>query len=256
MEVKTGREKHCLCRMADEELLFVSMALGKIHAFFADPSCPWAGWLSQNNFFRAPPHQLTLQARYTKLQQAVAALRCYVALRPDAVVGKEPVKEWFAGFLHAFRETRVVYRNACQDITVLILAFLGMIYTDALKHTSFGKRYAASFDSAVSRVEAELPADEAGEAWALLWKPMVLRLVRDYPFRTITGERFLLGTASLGEYAMVDLCARAFRHVLDTWDVMHDLAIPRVRRVLAVFAYEMVPLYEQKRYLLTPLFDQ
>jgi hypothetical protein len=190
------------------------------------------------------------------LQHAVAALGCYVALRPDAVVRKEPVKEWFTGFLHAFHETRVVYRNACQDITVLILAFLGMIYADALGHATFGKRYAASFDVAVSRVQAELPTDEAGEAWVHLWNPMVLRLVRDYPFRTLTGERFLLGTATLGEYAMVDLCARAFRHVLMTWDVMHGLALPRVRRILAVFAYDMVPLYEQKRYLLTPLFDQ
>jgi hypothetical protein len=245
--------KHTLCQMADGELALLEMRITKVREMLAAPGAPWLSLISPLLPHTPVPGRHTIQARYTLLVERVSTLRCYAMMRKSDKIGEEGALEWLSGFMRAFRGTSVLYRNLCQDVTVLIMAFIVLIRKDALLHTSLGERYAHSFDEALARLRFELAGDDDG-AWDHLWAPKLAGYVDAYPFHGRSGECLLIGITTLGEAGAVLQCAAAFRCVLWKWDESHGLDLPRVQRILDAFAYAMEPLYERKRYVLSPLF--
>jgi hypothetical protein len=264
---KTAQDKHCLCLMADTELVLLRRAIRSIWRLFLQHDHGWMGFLSPLPLFRpAAVAHLQIHARYEAMNHRVASVKCYIALKAQTPGGltnvpmpKDDGAQWLSGFLQEYRNMSVDYHAVCREVVLVSLAFLMMIKMDTAKHALFAAHYGPSINEAFVRLMVELIGDEDPKVehstWKQLWAPKLEWMMDSHPYLCpLTGERFIMGVASLSERGVVEACAAAFRCVLKNWDTTHGLVLPRVRTILEAFAFGMEPLYEQGCTQLTHLF--
>jgi hypothetical protein len=283
--------KHMLLKQADTDLAFLANRIDKIRNIIHTCKFELMGYSPMDSEGNLVPtlesirgHDL-IQTRFDEMTRRVACVKCYIGLHSEATLGDIPEPgynghKWLKGFLQTFRGMKRDFEALRADIIYQTLILVYIVAADTSKNVAFDGMYAKTFSMALWIIRDSIPSTDDTFAYdpefIHLYKkshdgrtPSMdnLEQVRyeyskyicsistlEYSLRSYM-QRFFPGAESLSIVSLVGFVAELFRINLIRWDRTHGVNIPRVRRVLEVFSYEMEPEFHRGNYNLTVLFN-
>jgi|SRR5688572_26793460 len=242
-----------LHELADIELALLADAIAQRRALIKTKHFEWIGFsaIDDKGNFVPPACDDTIQAQYDRMVERVAAMKCYKGLCAPDTAGHY----WIKGFLKAFRLQKKEFEALRMDVIYHTMALVFLVGLDMTANAAFNFLYGPMFYRAMDILYESMPATGDEEARVEFAKGLMMRRTLEYGARS-PMRRFFPGAASLSTAALVEHVAELFRINLQRWDRTHGLALPRVRRMLEVFAYDLVPQFDAGVYDLSALFNK
>jgi hypothetical protein len=242
-----------LHELADIELALLADAIAQRRALIRSKHFEWLGFsaIDDDGNFVPLPCDDTIQAQYDRMVERVAAMKCYKGLCARDTAGYY----WIKGFLKAFRLQKQEFEALRMDVIDHTMALVFLVGMDTTANAGFNFLYGPMFYRAMDVLYESMPPTANEEARVEFAKGLMMRRTLEYSARA-PMRRFFPGAGSLSTAALVEHVAELFRINLQRWDRTHGLALPRVRRMLEVFAYELVPQFDQGVYDLSALFNK
>lgn len=259
---KQAGEKHVFCLQADQDNAFVMMKIGDARRLFAVASYglmhpgPMPG-----TEHVVPPHdpRPKIEERFAALSRTVSRVSCYVKIRGGSgsalcnlPTAGEDGGEWLKGFLRSYRGTCAEFRRLRDDAAFFAMLFVTFVGLDVIRNKAFSLLYMRTLTAAAELIHTELHDTDTPHI-AAFWRANLAHQVQTY-VRMAPLERLVPDAASLSEYALIVRVSHLARIVLQRWDRLHALDVPLAHRILEVFAFEAVDLYDRGVYDLRPRF--
>ncbi len=244
-----------LYEQADTDLVLLSAWIAEMHERVTTKPFKWIGFSPvdiQGNYVPPlSPDEDRIQCMFDDLTRRIASLSCHVRLRARPA-GHAWFKKWRLAYQCAERDMAELRVDIIHQ-SMMLVYFVG---ADTANNTTFDILYGRTFAAAYMIIRDTLPLTAGGTAVRDEYCRYLMNTrTRDYaklPFM----KHFFPGAASLSTAALVAHVAELFRLNLQRWDRSHALALPRVRRVLEVMAFELEPQFNMGVYDLTALLNE
>lgn len=285
--------KHVPLKRADTDLVFLGHRISKIRNIYQTCKFEIMGYTpvdSQGNLYPTLDSirdRELIQPRFDDMIRRVASVTCYIGLHREDALRDIPEpgfhgRSWLNGFLKSFRSIQRDYERLRVDIIYHALVLVYIMAADTSKNVAFDGMYSKTFASAIRIIRDSIPstddtfahdpefidlymrshngiipsaADDIEEVRYHYSKFICNMSTLEYSLRPYM-QRFFPGAETLSIVSLVGFVAELFRINLLRWDRVHGVTIPRVRRVLEVFSYDMEPEFHRGNYNLTALFNK
>jgi len=248
------RPRHSLCLDAMVELKSIRSTIKQLRERMPVRPYSQLGWrdLAPALINDARP----LQQRMDDMEKTIGQVTCYVKLLANTRgvrIGKLDGRAWLKGFREKYRETRANMQHLFEDVVYHTMTLFIAIGLDAQQCTTLAPKMQKALAAAMGVVKHALPRSGNPERQHAFCFAFAEYRIKEY-LSLPPMERLVPDAASLSERALLRrfawLCALNLQH----WDRCHGIHLPRVRRLLEVFAYEMEGRFAHGIYDLVPLF--